>query len=341
SYAKDAVDRSAPGEEHPPDVQVTSFANWAEVAGWYAALRHGRAEPNAAIRAKTENLTRGASTDLAKIQALYDYVSKSIRHVGIPLGQDGYQPRSAAEIFSSGYADAKDEEVLLAAMLRAAGFHADAVLIPYTHPLDLQTPSPVQFQHVLTAIPLGPQTIWMDSSVGLAPFRLLPAPLRGKSALLVAPNGSGRIVRTPADPPFPSVQHVEIDGRVSPLGMLTGSVHYSLLGDTELALRLAFQTTAQSQWSQLGQTVLAFDGIRGEVTSAKPINLGDFEQPFVFQVDFTEASFFDWSASSTITAMPLLVIGLPNPPQKRDAAVDIGSPLTVNVRLHLELPDNF
>ncbi|MGA9883174.1 MAG: DUF3857 domain-containing protein [Candidatus Acidiferrales bacterium] len=341
SSTRGVDDQSASGEEHPPDVQVTSFANWAEVADWYAALERGRAEPNAAIRAKTADLTRGASTDLAKIQALYDYVSKSVRHVGVSLGQDGYQPRSAADIFSSGYADTKDEQVLLAAMLRAAGFRADAVLIPYTHPLDFQTPSPAQFQHVVTAVPLGPQTIWMDSSVGLAPFRLLPAPLRGKSALLVAPDGAGRIVRTPADPPFPSVQQVEIDARVSPLGILTGSVHYSLLGDTELALRLAFQTTAQSQWSQLGQTVLALDGIRGEVTSAKPINLGDFEQPFVFQVDFTEASFFDWSASSTTTAMPLLVIGLPNPPQKRDEAVDIGSPLTVNVRLHLELPDNF
>ncbi|MGH9737778.1 MAG: tetratricopeptide repeat protein, partial [Candidatus Acidiferrales bacterium] len=260
---------------------------------------------------------------------------------GITLGQDGYESRSAAEIFSSGYADSKDEEVLLASMLRAAGFQADAVLIPYTRSLDLEVPSPAQFQHVLAAVPLGQQTVWMDSSVGLAPFRLLPAPLRGKSALLVAPDGTGHIAKIPADPPFRAVQQVEIDGSVSPLGMLTGSVHYSLLGDTELALRLAFQTTAQSQWNQLGQTVLAFDGIRGEVTSVKPSNLGEFEKPFEFEVDFTEANFFDWSATSTTTAMPLLVIGLPNPPRKPDAAIDIGSPLTVNVRLHLELPDNF
>lgn len=341
SGEKGADDQSATGKEHAPDVQFTSFANWTEVAAWYASLQRGRAEPDAAIRAKTADLTRGASTNLAKIQALYDYVSKSIHHVGISLGQDGYQSRSAAEIFSSGYADPKDEQVLLASMLRAAGLQADAVLIPYTRSLDLEVPSPAQFQHVLTAVRLGQQTVWMDSSVGLAPFRLLPAPLRGKSALLVSPDGTGRIVKIPADPPFRSVQQVEIDGSVSPLGMLTGIVHYSLLGDTELALRLAFQTTPQSQWSQLGQTVLAFDGIRGDVTSVKPSNLDELEKPFEFEVDFTEANFFDWSATSTTTAMPLLVIGLPNPPQKRDATIDIGSPLTVNVRLHLDLPDNF
>lgn len=361
SAKKPADQNAAPGDEHPPDVELTSFANWAEVAHWYASLRRGRAEPDAAIRAKTAELTKNASSDLAKIQALYDYVSKSIRYVSIPFGQDGYQPRSAADIFSSGYADSKDEQVLLAAMLQAAGFHADAALIPYTRKLDIGVPSPAQFQHVLTVVVLGKSAgrnaplvvparantrpgeriIWMDSTVGLAPFRLLPAPLRGKSALLVASDGFGRIVETPADPPFRSVQDVRIEAGVSPLGKLTARAHYSLRGDTELALRLAFATTPQSRWDELGETILAFDGIRGQVTSLKPSNLAQFEKPFEFDIDFNEPDFFEWSAPSSSTAMPLLAIGLPNPPQKRGHPVDLGSPLTVNVRLHLTLPEDF
>lgn len=338
--AKSSEAKAAPGEERPPDVQITSFAGWAEVARWYASLERGRAQPDAAIRAKTAELTQGATNDPAKVQALYDYVSRSVRHVGTSFGADGYQPRSASEIFSGGYADTKDEQTLLAAMLDAAGFHADAALIPYTRRLDLEVPSPAQFQHVLTVAALTDRTIWMDSSVGLAPFEMLPAPLRGKSALLVAPDGAGRIVTTPADPPFRSMQQVDIDARVSALGMLAGHVHYSLLGDTELALRLAFQNTPQSQWNELGQTVLALDGIRGEVSLVKPDNLGDFEKPFEFDIDFTEANFFDWSAKSTSTAMPLLAIGMPNPPQERGQPVEIGSPLTVKVKLRLELPEN-
>jgi Flp pilus assembly protein TadD len=351
SGAKSADRKSAPGDERPPDVELTSFANWAEVARWYASLERGRTEPDAAIRAKTAELTQGASTDLVKIQALYDYVSKSIRYVSIPFGQDGYQPRSAADIFSSGYADAKDEQVLLAAMLQAAGFRADAALIPYTRKLETGVPSPAQFQHVLTVVrlgertrttaPIGERTIWMDPTVGLAPFRLLPAPLRGKSALLVAIDGAGRIVETPADPPFRSVQDVRIEAAVSPLGKLTARAHYSLRGDTELALRLAFATTPQARWNELGETILAFDGIRGQVTSLKPANLADFEKPFEFAIDFNEPDFFEWSAASTSTAMPLLAIGLPNPPQERGRPVDLGSPLTVNVHLHLTLPENF
>ncbi len=339
--SKAAEEEAGPSEEHATDVQLTSFANWADVARWYGSLERGRAQPDGAIRAKAAELTQGAATDLAKIQAIYDYVSKSIRHVPIAFGEDGYQPRSASEILSSGYADAKDEQALLAALLKAAGVRADAALIPYTRKLDVQVPSPAQFQHVLTAVVLGDRTIWMDSTVGLAPFGLLPAPLRGKSALLVDANGSGRIVTTPRDPSFCSVQKVTIEGDVSPLGMLTGSVHYSLLGDTELALRLAFQSTPASQWNQLGETVLAFDGIHGQVTSVKPENLAQFERPFEFDVEFTEPNFFDWAATSTTTAMPLLAIGLPNPPQKRGQPIEIGSPLTVDVTLRLQLPDDF
>ncbi len=341
SDVKESGAEAPPGEERPPDVQLTSFASWADVARWYASLERGRSEPAPAIRAKTAELTQSTASDVAKIQALYDYASKSVRHPQASFGDDGYQPRNAADVFSSGYADAKDEQALLAAMLEAAGFRADAVLIPYTRKLDLEVPSPAQFQHVLTAVPLGNRTIWMDSSVGLAPFGMLPAPLRGKSALLVAPDGTGRIVTTPADPPFRSVQQVNIDASVSPLGMLAGRVHYSLLGDTELALRLAFRNTAESQWNELGQTVLALDGIRGEVSSVKPDNLIEFEDPFEFDVEFTESNFFDWSAKSAATAMPLLAIGLPDPPRKRGEPINIGSPLTVNVKLHLELPDNY
>ncbi len=73
----------------------------------------------------------------------------------------------------------------------------------------------------------------------------------------------------------------------------------------------------------------------------KPADLADFEKPFNFDINFNEANFFDWSATSTSTSMPLLAIGLPNPPQQRGRPVDIGSPLTVNVRLHLALPENF
>jgi tetratricopeptide (TPR) repeat protein len=321
-----------------PDVELTTFADWESVARWYAKLEQGRSEPTPEIRAKTEELTRGQSDALGKVQALYDYVSTNIRNVELPLGQGGWQPHFAAEVLANKYGDSADEYVLLAAMLKAAGIPCDAVLIPYTRKLDTSAPSPAQFDHVITALPLGNGLVWMDPTTEVAPFRLLASPLRDKSALLVPADGAGKIVVTPSDPPFTSTQQVDIDGRVSDLGKLVARAHYAMRGDTELVLRLAFQRTPQAQWNDLGQTILSLDGIHGEVTSVKPGDPNSTHDPFELDINFTQPNFLDWSSKRANTPLPLLAIGLPDPPEDVAKPIQLGSRLDVTVKLKLGLP---
>src|SRR5208282_3623918 len=208
-------------KDKSPDVQLSTFAGWQDLARWYAKLAQGRAEPSTEVRSKTQELIQGRTSGLEKAQAIYEYVSKNIRYASLPFGAAGYQPRAAAEILSSQYGDSNDEHTLLTAMLRAAGISAEAVLIPSARKLDVAVPSPAQFDHVITVAPAGKDLVWMDSTVDVAPFRLLASALRKKSALLVSADGVGRIIRSPADPPFLSVQQVDIDGKVSGLGKLT------------------------------------------------------------------------------------------------------------------------
>ncbi len=320
------------------DVELTTFHSWDAVARWYAKLIQGRSEPTPEITAKTEELTRGQSQVIAKAQALYDYVSTSIRYVDLPLGQGSWVPHSAAEVISNKYGDSADKHILLAAMLKAVGIPADAVLIPYTHKLDASVPSPGQLDHVITAIPLEGKLIWMDSTTEVAPFQLLASPLREKSALLVPVDGAGGIVKTPADPPFASTQSVDIDGQVSDLGKLTAKAHYALRGDTELVLRLAFHKTPQAQWKELGQTILSLDGIRGDVTGVNPSDPMSTHDPFQLDISFTQSGFLDWSSKRANTPLPLLAIGLPDPPKDAAKAIELGSPLRVDVKLKLNLP---
>ena len=322
----------------PPDVQITTFTTWAEVARWYAQLEAGRTDATAEIRAKTAQLTAGHTTDLEKIQAIYDYVSTNIRYVSLSFGLGRYQPHTAAEVFANQYGDCKDKHTLLASMLGAAGFPADAVLIPSVRQLDETVPSPSQFDHVITAVPHGGDLLWMDSTAEVAPFRLLTATLRNKSALLVPSEGAGKIVTTPADPPFPSTQKVEVEGTVSDLGKLTARVHYTMRGDTELLLRRAFRSTPQTQWQQLGQTIFALDGLHGDVTAVKPSDPAATHDPFELVMEFTQSNFLDWSSKKSKTNMPLLTIGLPDPPDSSTAPIELGSPLDVTVGLKLDFP---
>src|SRR6202008_1109085 len=144
-------------------------------------------------------------------------------------------------------------------MLEAAGIRSDAVLIPSLRKLDTSLPSPSQFDHIITAVPLNGQLIWMDTTTEVAPFRLLAASLRNKSALLVPAAGAGEIVETPQDPPFLLTQRVEVAAQVNELGKLTSNLRYFVRGDNELALRIVFRHTQQTQWKELGQTVATLD----------------------------------------------------------------------------------
>jgi tetratricopeptide (TPR) repeat protein len=324
-----------------PDVQLTSFATWQDVARWYASLEQGRTDPAPEIAAKAKQLIEGHTTQIEKIQALYDYISKNIRYVDIPLGRDGYQPHSAADVFANQYGDARDEHALLAAMLRAVGIPSGAALIPYVRKLDLSVPSPAQLDHVITAVPDSSNLLWMDSTAGVAPFRLLTSPLRDKSALLVPAEGTGKIVTTPQDPPFLSTQRVAIDGQVSDLGKLTATVHYSLRGDTEFVMRRAFHTTPPDQWKQLGETILSLDGVHGNVIAVKPGDPTDTHAPFEIEIQFAQPNFLDWSAARARIALPMLTPGMPDLPAKSTEPIEIGSPLDVTTQLKLMLPAQF
>jgi Flp pilus assembly protein TadD/transglutaminase-like putative cysteine protease len=339
--SEQAKKKSQPPAQPQPDVQFTTFITWAQVAEWYANLEKGRSDPTPEIRAKTQELIQGRATELDKIAALDDYVAKNIRYVSLSFGLGRYQPHSAADVFKNQYGDCKDKHTLLAAMLQAANIPSDAVLIPFARKMDPDVPSPSQFDHMITAVPVGDELIWMDSTAEVAPFRLLAPPLRNKSALLVQPDGAGKIVQTPADPPFLSTQHVEIAARVNDLGKLTATLRYFLRGDNEYALRVAFRRTPQTQWKELGQTIAALDGIKGEITNVKPSDPSDTEKPFELDLDFAQGNYLDWSSKKSKVGVPLLAIGLPDANEDSTDPIHLGSPLDVTMDLKMTLPDNF
>ncbi|MFZ3217816.1 MAG: DUF3857 domain-containing protein [Candidatus Acidiferrales bacterium] len=341
SDSEQAEKKSQPPAELRPDVQFTTFTSWAQVAAWYAGLEKGRTDPTPEIRAKTQELLQGRATELEKIAALYDYVSKNIRYVSLSFGLGRYQPHSAAEVFKNQYGDCKDKHTLLASMLQAAGIPSDAVLIPFSRKLDTDVPSPSQFDHLITAVPIGDELIWMDSTAEVAPFRLLSAPLRNKSALLVESDGAGRIVQTPMDPPFLSTQRVEITAQVNDLGKLTATLRYFLRGDNEFALRVAFHRTPETQWKELGQTIAALDGIKGEITNVKPSDPSDTAKPFELDLDFAQPNYLDWSSKKSKVGVPLLAIGLPDASEDSTDPIHLGSPLDVSMSLKMTLPASF
>ncbi len=138
-----------------PDVQLTTFVDWKQIASWYAKLQGERMTVDDRVRKQAEVVTKGATTPEEKARRLYDYVALNIRYVSISLGIGRYQPHAAVDVLENGYGDCKDKHTLLAAMLKAVGIQSYPVLIDSSRKLDSDEPSPAQFDHVITLARVG------------------------------------------------------------------------------------------------------------------------------------------------------------------------------------------
>ena len=329
----------------PPAVQMTTFSSWDQLGRWYAELEKDRREPTPEIRAKAAELTKGKADDLDKIEALYDYVATNFRYISLSFGVGRYQPHSAADVLHNQYGDCKDKHTLLASLLDAEGYHASSVLINSTVKLDPDVPSPAQFDHVITLLPLGKQEIWMDTTTEVAPFRMLAASIRKKQALVIPVNGTPHLEETPADPPMPDVQRQDIDGTISELGKLNARIKLTLRGDSELYMRILFRRIPRSEWTNLLKRMSVLSGMDGDVSDPKVTDPTATREPFVVDYQIAVPNFLDWTKKKSEITLPMSQINLvdadaDNTDPNGDA-IEFGSPSEYDFHWTLEFPAKY
>ena len=340
---EEASEKDEPEEFHP-HVQLTTFQSWEEVGQWYADLQRERILPDEKIKAKADEVITGRTTDKEKIRAVYEYVAKNFRYVSLSLGQGRYQPHTAASVMTNQYGDCKDKHTLLASMLAAAGFKAYPVLINSQRKLDVDVPSPGQFDHVISAIPLGNAMVWADTTAEIAPVGLLSPGLRNKKALMIPGTGPAHLETTPAEPPFLSSEFITVEGTVDDLGKINAHAHMVLRGDAEMYMRFAFHRTPKSNWKNLGIFLGVGAGIEGEVTDIKTTDPADLDKPFEVEFNVSRNNFLDWSSKKLKVAPPFPPFALPQLKARKAGStkpIELGPPINVSYTLKLTLPSKY
>jgi tetratricopeptide (TPR) repeat protein len=312
---KDKKKKKHHPDDDRPDVQLTTFETWEQIGRWYASLEKDRRAPTAEVRAKATELTKGLNSDLEKTEALYDFVSKNFRYVSLSLGVGRYQPHAAADVLHDQYGDCKDKHTLLASLLEAEGLHADSVLINSSRKLDPDVPSPSQFDHVITMLPMDNQEVWMDTTAEVAPFRLLSYTLRNKQALVIPPANvaaapAPHLEVTPADTPMPDSENAEVEGKINESGKLEAHVSYTFRGDEELMLRSVFRRVPQANWQRVADNINS--GLGGDITNLKVSDPAATTEPFTLSYDVSKPNFLDWSKKKTQVPLPLVQFSLPD-----------------------------
>jgi Transglutaminase-like superfamily/Domain of Unknown Function with PDB structure (DUF3857) len=285
--------KQARGLQDQPDILFSSFASWDEVAQWYDELQRDRVKPTAEIQAKAAELTKNATDDLAKVRAIYGFVSNRYRYIGVAPGVGRYQPHYATEVMDNGYGDCKDKETLLASLLKAAGFKIYPALIDMERDVDPDVPSPGQFDHLIGELQLGDKKIWLDTTPQVAPLGFLLGSLRGKRALVVRADSASLEV-TPANPELKSSQTFEMKAKLDDSGTLTGEAERTISGsDLEVFMRSAFRSLAMPQWKDLAQRFSFGSGFGGEVSEVSASPPKDLTQPFRLSYKYEDLLFED------------------------------------------------
>ena len=342
-----------PGETTPsePEIVLTTFETWQQLATRLSKLSETATPVAPVVYEKASALVRSADANAAnsynpgpKIEALYDFVSQKIRTVDLPLGSTGFKTRSPDDILSSGYGTQEDKFLLFAALAR------DVVTLPHAGLVSKATPKetagiarPTVFDYLLTQVGIPSVSWWVDLNLEVAPHGMIPSQFGAKRALMILPNDENVWRDIPTDTSYAGNQSVKVDARLAADGKLTAKVHYSMRGDNELLLRVAFHQSSKDKWKELAQLLSISDGFRGQVTTVSASDPYATKEPFTVEYEITQPKFVDWSKKPVRIPALLPQLGLPDPPSKPKAGaasspIELGTPLEVETHMTLHLP---
>ena len=328
-----------------PDVVLSTFQDWGEIVSRIAPVLR-RDLPVPEIVSKAADLSQSAATPEDKFRALYDFVSQKIVTVDLPLGTTGFRVRPALEVISSGYAIPEEKCALLSVLgsgIKGGPIAAPALALSIDTPKD-KPPRISALSRVLVEASLGGKSLWLDPSIGVAPLGLVTSDLHGKFALPLSSRcDSDDFDEITTDLPFAASQEVNVNAALAPDGKLTAKVHYSMRGDNELLLRIAFHHSPKEKWKELAQLLSISDGFRGQVTSLTASDPYATKEPFTVEYEITQPKFVDWSKKPVRIPALLPQLGLPDPPAKQApgsaaSPVELGTPLEVETHMTLHLP---
>ena len=331
------------------DIEIAKSSQWPSLSyQLFKALSLPPELPDQVVKL-SKQLTASAEKPIAKVERIYDFVSQKIKTVDLPLGASGFRPRPLPEIISSGYASQEDKFFLFQALAKAANLDAQAALVGPSRKVTALVATPTAFAHLLVGN--SACNCWLDPALEVAPFGALPAAYRGASALLLGlDNGpltdaplSSMIVPILSSLPFASTQKVSIRATLDGEGQFTAKASYSMRGDNELLLRVAFHQSAEDKRSEVAQLLALSDGFRGKISNVTTSDPYETHHPFTVEYEITQPKFIDWAKKPLRIPALLPLLGLPDPPAKPAAGaspspIDLGTPLDVEINATLRLP---
>ncbi|MDP3399948.1 MAG: transglutaminase domain-containing protein, partial [Brevundimonas sp.] len=147
--------------------QISSIPQWGTIADQIRpAYNQASALPDAAdMAAHVARIKSEHPTPEARALAALRLVQDEVRYMALTLGEGGWLPVSAGEVWARRQGDCKGKTVLLVALLRELGIDAVPVLVSSENlSLDKYLPMVSAFDHVIVKARINGETYLMDGA---------------------------------------------------------------------------------------------------------------------------------------------------------------------------------
>jgi hypothetical protein len=321
--------------------------SWSELSDWY----HNLAEPSLQKRNGLEELAAGLTADLKtdedKLKALFEWTRDQIRYIAVEIGIGGYQPSPAEEVLAVRYGDCKDMTTLLCALAEEINIPVYPALISTRQNgiPDTTLPSATQFNHIIAFAPtIGSGGTWMDATEKSCGFRSLPWYDQDMPVLLIAPDGNGRLLRTPASNPEDNRSETRWQVQLFPDGIAEVTATASYCGVVADEIRHILRSLSRADRFEWQEQILAERTSGARLDSLRVLNLDTPGLPLEIYYTFKDPDIFQQLPGLMILEPGILsgerLYALFRP-EKRIHPVRLQIPAESSFSLSLDLPEDW
>ncbi|MBC8986571.1 DUF3857 domain-containing protein [Pedobacter sp. N36a] len=204
-----------------------SYQNWEALGKWvYDDLIKNRQQlPESTIQ-EVKAMVSGINDDREKAKKIYEYVQKKTRYISVQIGIGGFQPMPAAEVQQLAYGDCKALVNYTQTLLKSVGIPSLYCVVnagSARKDIDLDFASMDQGNHIILAVPLKTDTVWLECTSSESPFGFLGDFTEDRTVFACTPDG-GKILRTPKLTTEMNLQRRKASLNIDTLGNITGSL---------------------------------------------------------------------------------------------------------------------
>ncbi len=217
-----------------------SAKDWESYGNWQYRLIQDLDILPEAEKNSISTLIKGITDKKELVKTLYHYMQDHTRYINVTIGIGGLKPYPASYVAQNKYGDCKALTNYMKAMLSFAGIESF-----YTTVYASEQPNELikfnegsQFNHVVLAVPLKNDTVWLENTVNTNPFGYMGTFTQNRDALL-SNNGHSKLVRIPALKPKDDLVSYHL------------SFELNLIENTKLNLNISFKGKDFETFDQL------------------------------------------------------------------------------------------